>query len=218
MYNITLVSTRHSELGECNSNALYKIIENINPDVIFDELSSNGYEAVLKGLWPDTLETRAVRQYLQKKPVPHYPVDLDGNSLINKSFKNDITEMFELFEQHHQYNNLLMHRSIQSERLGFSYLNSSQYLQLSNNLHFLENEILKMFNHEKLHQTYKLWLSVNDMRENAMIKNIYNYSNQHIYNNAIFICGAEHRKSIIPKIQECQTKDELKLNWSFYED
>ncbi len=37
MYNITLICTRHSEIGECNINALYKIIERIEPDLIFEE-------------------------------------------------------------------------------------------------------------------------------------------------------------------------------------
>ena len=38
MYNITLVSTHHSELGKCSSDELVKIIESISPNVIFEEI------------------------------------------------------------------------------------------------------------------------------------------------------------------------------------
>jgi len=38
MYNITLVCTAHKPLGNCNSEELYKIIEKINPEVIFEEI------------------------------------------------------------------------------------------------------------------------------------------------------------------------------------
>jgi len=38
MYTITLICTTHSELGKSNSDELYKIIESICPDVIFEEL------------------------------------------------------------------------------------------------------------------------------------------------------------------------------------
>lgn len=44
MYNVSLVSTIHSENGKCNHNELYIILESIKPEVIFDELSSHYFE------------------------------------------------------------------------------------------------------------------------------------------------------------------------------
>jgi hypothetical protein len=32
----------------------------------------------------------------------------------------------------------------------------------------------------------------------------------------MFICGAEHRKSIMQKIREYERKEKIKLNWTFY--
>jgi hypothetical protein len=43
MHNITLISTVHKECGNCNSNELLKIIENICPDVIFLEALEENY-------------------------------------------------------------------------------------------------------------------------------------------------------------------------------
>jgi len=45
---------------------------------------------------------------------------------------------------------------------------------------------------------------------------IYNYSKIHQYNRALFICGAEHRKSIIQMIPETEEGEKIKLNWTYY--
>lgn len=54
MYNIILIGTAHIENGQCNSDELYKIIESINPDVIFEEMPSSHfnvyYATKLKGV------------------------------------------------------------------------------------------------------------------------------------------------------------------------
>ena len=46
-----------------------------------------------------------------------------------------------------------------------------------------------------------------------MLENIYNYSKENQYHHAVFLIGAGHRKSIIPKIMEYEKKSEMKLNW-----
>ena len=82
MYNITLIGTNHRELGKCNSEELYKIIETINPDVIFEELSSDLfniiYNANSPNSQPDVLtEIKCVKKYLQNHKIKHVPVDID---------------------------------------------------------------------------------------------------------------------------------------------
>jgi len=37
MQNVILISTEHLDSGKCNSDELLKIIETINPEVIFEE-------------------------------------------------------------------------------------------------------------------------------------------------------------------------------------
>ncbi len=48
-----------------------------------------------------------------------------------------------------------------------------------------------------------------------MLQNIYNYSKQHQYNEALLICGTEHRKSLMDKIPEFEKDNKLELNWVF---
>ncbi len=47
-----------------------------------------------------------------------------------------------------------------------------------------------------------------------MLYNIYSYSKENQYNQAVFFIGAAHQNSIIKKIAEYQTIENL--NWSFY--
>jgi hypothetical protein len=215
MCKITLIATVHKEYGSCNSKELYKLIEPIAADAIFEELSPNGFTAIYGGLGSDTLETNTIKSYIQKHPISHLPVDLEKNKLIDKNLKNDILEMFEIFRESYQYNILLAQHNILSQLVGFPYLNSNQYSELSERRIFLEKTILKKLNHEKWLLTYKRWGNIIDLRENEMLKNIYNYCDKNKYTKAVFLIGAEHKKSIMDKIVKFERQNKLKLNWDF---
>ena len=77
----------------------------------------------------------------------------------------------------------------------------------------MESEIQK----NRLLDIYKLFHAEQyDNRENAMLQNIYNYSKGNQYSQAVFLIGAEHKRSIMQKITEYEKLSEIKLNWSFY--
>lgn len=215
MYRITLIATAHKERGICNSNELYRIIERIAPEIIFEEISPDEFAAIYKGSRTGTLETNTIKRYLKKYPIAHFPVDLDGNELVDIRLKKDIHEMFDIFYNSYEYRYLSSQHEKWSKRLGFPYLNSDQCRELLERIHFLENAILRRVNHAKLSQTYKSWLDIHDRRENEMIKNIYSYSDLNKYNRALFLIGAEHRKSIIDKVPEFEKNNKLELSWIF---
>ncbi|HEU4790953.1 MAG TPA: hypothetical protein VFS71_14805 [Flavobacterium sp.] len=215
MCKITLIATVHKEHGSCNSKELYKLIESIAADAIFEELSPNGFTAIYGGLNSGTLETNTIKSYIQKYPISHLPVDLEKNELIDKDFKNDILEMFEIFRQSYQYNILLAQHNILSQLVGFPYLNSNQYSELSERRISLEKIILKNINHKKWILTYKRWWDIIELRENEMVKNIYNYCDRNKYTNAVLLIGAEHKKPIIDKILKFETLNKKELNWNF---
>lgn len=118
MCTITLIATIHNERGLCNQNELYKIIEQINPDIIFEELSHPSFVAIYEKLLRDSLETKTIKQYLQRHAIPHLPVDLDANQLIDKRLKNDIEEMFAIFRTVGDYMNLSNQIGSLSEQFG----------------------------------------------------------------------------------------------------
>jgi GxxExxY protein len=76
MKKITLIGTMHKEIGKCNGNELYNILEKIKPDVIFEETSR--YKNMLTYTWgidPNSPELRAIQKYIQNHNANCIPVD-----------------------------------------------------------------------------------------------------------------------------------------------
>jgi len=213
MHNIILICTAHKSIGNCNSEELYKIIEKINPEIIFEEIDFSRTEVDYRNQYVHTIETFAIIKYLQNHQFLHIPVETYN---IPETYVENIDYInAKISNSNEEYNNLFKTLFKLAERKGFSYLNSMECSYLFEKICTLKEDVVKTVNDEKLTNVYKSWQIVTDNRENEMLKNIYEYSSRYYYNNAIFITGAEHRKSIIDKIQNYEKKYELKLNWEF---
>ena len=213
MSNITIISTNHSESGKCNSNELYKIIESINPEVIFEELSRNRFEDYYNGnLTYETLEVKCIKKYLQNHRIKHLPVDI-----ANPNRPSIEILMFEKFERDAEYKKLKFEHNLLKAQKGFDYLNSDKCIDLVKKWTLVEKRIVESATQNSIFlQTYESFYEDVDNRENAMLKNIYNYSKENEYNQAVFIIGCGHRKSIIEKTIECKKLSEIKLKWSIF--
>ncbi len=227
MSNITLIATGHKENGLCNSNELFKIIEQISPDVIFEEIPPGKFEAVYAGTRQATLEVKTIKAYLQKYPtVHHFPVDLYIEQTAEKEIKTEVDGIaFICNDYSREYNYLSGLIPYCSEKYGFPFLNSDRCSELIFRKKVLEKQVLealkkdnnqRAMDHERLNLAYKQWLTQNDDRENEMLRKIYSYMEHKKYNNALFLVGAAHRKPLMQKIQEYESKKEFKLNWIFY--
>ncbi|MDR2481892.1 MAG: hypothetical protein LBD07_06380 [Spirochaetaceae bacterium] len=211
MYNITLICTVHAELGKCTSNELYRFIDKIQPEIIFDEIPPSRYNAYFIEQTVTTLETDTIKMYLGYNNCKIIPVDSYEFSEIQKGdmdyniISNNSIEYYNLCKE--QFSMIIDH--------GFEYVNSTQNMELIERLQTIEKDVLKNTDDVKLFENFKLWYKITDNRENDMLKNIYDYSANHSYNNAVFFIGAEHKKSIMKKIQGYETKNGLKLNWNY---
>ena len=124
--------------------------------------------------------------------------------------------MFDVVEHYsYEYHGLSNQNEFLSERFGFPYLNGDQCRNLLERKLFLEKEILRIVNDEKLSQTYKDWLDLIDRGRNEMIRNIYGFADLDKYDRALFLVGAEHRKPIMDKIPKFEEINKQELNWSF---
>ena len=216
MYNIIILATGHRESGICNSNELIKIIAQIAPDIIFEEVPPKKFDGVYKGSISDSLETKTIKRYLHKHAIDHFPVDQDINQLIENRFRRDIKELDNIIGYHSpEYNDLSDQHAIMVEQYGFPYLNSDQCEELLERRRLLEEEIVRIINHEQISQKHKGWLDYINRRENEMINNIYKYSALHKYNRALFLIGAEHRKPIMDKLPKYEKNNKPELNWIF---
>lgn len=218
MHNITLLCTRHDNLGKCNSNELYQIIERINPEVIFEEMPPSFFDKYYLEKSRSNLESDTINNYIKHHKINHIPVDSDN--LPSEEFFKDHKYMMGKIEgladiNGFTYRDLVDTNKICSERHGFKYLNSLDSMNINNDIYVAIERGLQKMNNDKFFQTFKLWKDIHDTRENQMLQNIYRYSQTNSYERAIFTIGAAHRNSIIQKVSECNKNEKTKLNWIF---
>ena len=220
MPNISLIFTRHREDGNCNSIELLKIIERIEPEIIFEELSNSNYDLVYKGESLTTLESNAVKMYLQSHEVDHIPVDtFDFPSNFNHKtgrMLNSVVNSITI--EARDLRNLLDHQLRLIAHHDFSYLNSSQNDTLFEKMDDLKGKILKKLNNENLYKIAKLEKEVIGKREDIILDNIYAFSKAHKYNQALLCIGSGHRKSMLNKINERERKEKLGIKWTLFEE
>lgn len=220
MLNITLVSTRHQNLGKCNSYELYQIIESINPDVIFEEMPPSLFDKYYVDKSRSNLESDAISNYILNHKIEQVPVD--SENLPSEKFFQKHKFMMERVEKlvginGIKYRESVDHNKIYIERYGFSYLNSSHSINMNNKIYSAIQNGLEQLNNDKFFDTFKRWKEIHEKRENHMLKKIYRYSEEHSYRRAIFLVGAAHRGPIINKISESKKDENVKLNWIFEE-
>jgi pheromone shutdown protein TraB len=218
MHNITLIGTFHSENEKCNSDELYKIIKSISPEVIFEELPNNLFDRFYNGnqISDEPLEVKCIKKYLQNHNIKHIPVDIDVSPKLSSS---EINYMFDTFRKYDVYRKLDNEQNLLTAQYGFAYLNSNKCSELFDKKKITEKNLMGFeINKNILFHIYKLFHEEQDNRENEMLKNIYNYSKENQYNQAVFLIGSAHRNSLMQKITEYETKNKIKLNWTFYKN
>ncbi len=232
MYNITLIGTIHSENGKCNPDELHKILEDINPEVIFDELPSSSFDmyysdtfdmyyvnSILRNRRPPEmpLEVKGIKKYKQNYSIKVFPVDIDIGQNLSKC-QDEIFFMISTFLKYEDYKRLDSEKETLIAQEGFHYLNSGNFLDFLEKKEAIETSIIESeIQKNRLLDIYKLFHAEQyDNRENAMLENIYNYSKGNQYNQAVFLIGAEHKKSIMRKISDYEKSSEIKLNWTMY--
>tara|TARA_R110000868_G_scaffold71713_2_gene209704 strand:- start:32295 stop:32954 length:660 start_codon:yes stop_codon:yes gene_type:complete len=217
MYKITLICTKHKEGGKCNSQELCKIIESKSPEIIFEELSYNNFRKCYFENSLETLETDAIKMYLQNYDVEHIPVDTFN---IPEGYDRDIDYVYHtIFDNKRESYDLrlLLENQISLEReSGFNFLNHIQNDQLFERINNHKERILATLNNEKLFRIADLEKEIIEKRETEILDNIYNYCENHLFNQAILFIGSGHRSAIIKKINERIVNQKVKINWVIY--
>lgn len=212
--NITVISSFHKILGNCNPSELYKIIEHLEPDVIFEELSTDGFEIIYSPNYqPETIEVITIKQYLKTYPIKHFPVD---NYPVNE---NDLLSDAQIiWDNSKEYRELWNKKLNRINESGYYFLNSDECTEIIDRLTKIEEAVLTETNNIKLLNEHRLEKLLHDKREIEMLRSIYNIASQHPFENSVFICGAEHRQGIRKKIQEFETKENKKIKWTFFNE
>ena len=221
MHNITLICTRHEECGNCNSFELLRLIESVSPDIIFEELSfSNFHRSYTEGSLI-TLETKAIKWYLENHNINHIPVDTFD---LPHSYHDQVDCMYKRISENKTIKevrdrlNLVDQLEILLARHGFAFLNSKQNNLIFDKLDFFKHAILSTMNDENLFRISKLEIGAIEKREAEILENVYQYSRENAYKQALMFIGSGHRQSIMKKIEEAGRIKKIKLNWSHYND
>lgn len=232
MYTITLVATIHSETGQCTPDELYKILEEINPEVIFDELPVHYAEMYFSDTFDlyctnhiffnkprpiVPLEVKCLKKYMLNHRVEIVPVDIDTRQRALEH-QQEINFMLQTFFKHEDYKKLDDEKDALIVNEGFHFLNSNRFLDYIDKKETLEKSIIASEPEKnRLLNIYELFQALqHDSREKIMLENIYNYSKANQYDQAVFLIGAQHKKSIMRKIAAFEKSSELKLNWTMY--
>lgn len=186
----------------------------MQPEIIFEELDHYYFDIVYaEGYNPKSLEAIAIKQYLKTYPIEHIAVD------THEIKEEDIFNGFDkISNKCAEYTELVHHHFSMVKNYGYSFLNNNDIIAMFDKMHNLEENVLLELNDSNLSNHYKTYNELHEKRDNEMLQNINNYCNQHQFNKGLFICGAEHRKSLIQKIAGYQKEEKSKLNWTFYND
>lgn len=211
MYNITLLSTVHKEIGKCNSEELYKILQSINPDVIFLDAFENSYSQYHQmlfsqfGVYQERLEIKAIQAYSQNNAFEYVPV-------LDIGLSDEFETKLEIVSQNIDYQRLLDNYISLEKEYGFQFLNSKEQIVYQEQMRELEKRIIdNTILHQKADESI-------DAYEHSMLSNVYSFCQDNSFKSAIFMCGAGHRKTIKQKIKEYELKENIKLHWTFYND
>jgi hypothetical protein len=204
---IVLISTVHKDIGKCNSEVLCEIIESIKPDVIFlEELEENysQYDRIKFsqfGVYKERLELKTIQAYSQNNTFDYVPV-------LDVGLSDEFDTKVKIVSENKVYQRLLDDYIRLEREYGFEFLNSNKSIMLQEEMRQLENHII---NNENFHRQVNASI---DEYENSMLRKIYLFCEERIFNTAIFMCGAAHRKSIIEKIKTSESK----IHWTFYNE
>jgi len=210
-HNITLISTVHKERGLCNSCELYKIIEAINPEVIFLEAFENSYSKYHQmicsqfGIYQERLEIKAIQLYQQSNTVEYVPV-------LDIELSDEFQKKISIVSENQDYKKIIDNYTLLQIDSGFKFLNSKLQITFQEEMRELENFII-----DNKNLVHKAKQSI-DAYEHSMLRNIYSFCKENSFNKAIFMCGAGHRKTIQQKIKEYEKNGNIKLNWTLYND
>jgi hypothetical protein len=213
---IHLIFTTHTNNGRCNSSELTKIIEKIKPEVIYEELPLSLFNECYIEHKHKTLETIAIKEYLKKYKISHFPVDT-YELPISYHLQNNINNKL-LIRSSIEYNELIHKKILQVQENGFIFLNSEiyeKYLALQNKI---EEQIINEGKKTKIVQDFLLSKEVDNKREYEWLKNIMNYSKTKKYKTGLLLIGADHRITFIRKIMEYKKNDDPIINWIFKHD
>ena len=214
MKRVSMVATEHEENGALTISGLLAILEQrIKPEVIFLEIPPAVFDEFLNGT-PTNLEYTAASRYSEIHRVDLIPVDLPTPE---DEFWSKIRCLFRSIERTSpEYHRLMDWHGYYVHEKGLAYLNSEECSKLWTQIYgAMRTAIERLPDRSMLAEFYDLWVSTNERRDRAMIKNIEDHCRQASFSSAAFLVGAAHRQSIIDFLRAEPRVVSSTIEWDF---
>lgn len=217
MHRITLVCSAHRENGPCNAGELLKIIQAIEPEVIFEEMRPSELESARVQARNSHLEAQALARYREFKAFRRVPVDrYEIPVSLLQNLKRAFDSVFDYVEQESKEYQLLNERNDECVRQhGFDYLNSDACDSVMTRLSEIEDMTIKEAGNPSLVRWLDIWRDLNLNREREMVRVIHEYCGGNAFDTGVFIVGAAHKMGIIKEIQRYSGSVETLIDWKF---
>lgn len=211
MPEIVLLGSVHTEGGRCNASELARILELIQPDVLFQEIPYLKFMEKNDSFHRDKLEVKAIYEYLKHHSVLQIPVDtVDQSSFKQRKFDE---VMDRVLHSGPDLSSMLNEQTYLKYNSGFEYLNSRLNDRMFQRIDLTIAKALEKLNDERLSMGYSEWKAYNSKRETAMVANVYEFCRLNHFKKGVFLFGSAHRPGLIAKIQMVKKTQEVRVNW-----
>lgn len=231
---VIIVGTVHYETENFNTDSLYNIFVDIEPDLILMESDASymtedfmlrpGYEDIAN-------ETRAVTKYLlvSKPLLRPYDIENRDHFLFNthrrkteRSFFEELSALYgdgKLSTYASQLTDELLSSMDEAQSMTYStpfHINKEESKEVIEKINYYDfeavNEIIKNTPALSSYETY--WQEVNDfwlVRNDAMVENIKKYINEFPGSRIIVLCGFSHKPYLLKGLDDMNTKGKIKI-------
>jgi len=209
---VSVVGTVHEEQGLANVSQLQVILERIRPEVIFLEIPPAAFDDFCDGT-RSNLESNAARRYREIHDVVLVPVDLPTPD--EEFFRNFRCLRERVRNTSADYRRLISWDNHYISDYGFAYLNSERCSEVWSEIYAAMRAAIEERDDHELIEIFDSWKHTNELRDRAMLKNIYDYCVLNPSENGVFLVGAAHRQSIINKSREGHRVGSPGIEWDF---
>lgn len=216
MKEITIVFTKHKEVGAFKSSILLEMLDSLKPDIIFLEASHDDYQCQFVDKIYESLESKALKSFKKKYNIDLIPTGASYSKEFLLKTMNDQQRFSRAVDIHStelfraKYTEMETKENLE----GFAYVNSRQYGEDQKELNVEEEKIIERIGDSELAKLYKQWNALQREREERMLAEINRYSLDASFKKATFLIGAAHRNSIVSQVQELGEENN---KWHFYQ-
>lgn len=215
MRKVSVIGTVHNKNGLANSQNLLKILESVQPEVIFLEVTPADFDKYYTSGILANLESAAVIQYRKSNNVHLVPVDCP---IIDKDLKKKADWLKDAIYSSSMTKEIETHILMRVSEFGFLYLNSDKYSEDKAFADENESKTIMIINNPQITEIHEWWNTMHSHREDEMVCRIHEYARSNTFRSAVFLIGSAHRDAIIKKSKERNDNMLQLVNWQYHGD